>query len=413
MINIKTYKNGLRLIVDSNEYVRSVSMGILVGTGSYCETEKENGISHFIEHVNFKGTKKRNAFEISDSIDRIGAQIDAFTGKDLTCYYVKCTDEHTAESFEILSDLFCNSVYPDDELDKERSVVIEEINMSEDSPDDLCLDLLAEAYYGEGGFGSTILGPIENVSAFTHDDIFAYKNKYYKPSNIVVSFAGHISFDNACELVEKYMTICGDYQPTIFPTINDECKGNNLFADKKIEQNHIAIAFPGVKISDENRFALICLNAILGGGMSSRLFQTVREKMGLAYSVFSFNSSYRDLGVLSVYAGVNPSKKDMAYDCLISEINGLAEKGVTADELARAKEQIKGSTVLSRENMASVMISHGKRLLLTNEVFDIDAELKKLTNLTLDEVNKIASIYYAPTKKATAIVGNGVKPFNA
>lgn len=412
MINIKKYNNGLRVIVDSNEYVRSVSMGILVGVGSCFETKNENGISHFIEHVNFKGTEKRNAFEISDSIDRIGAQIDAFTSKDLTCYYVKSTDEHVTESFEILSDLFCNSIYPSEELEKERGVIIEEINMSDDSPDDLCLDLLAEAYFGKRGFGATILGPISNVKSFNRADVLSYKRKYYTPDNIVISFAGHITLEHACELVEKFFIMGGISQKTILPRIEDACRGDNLFANKKIEQNHIAIGFPGVSISNKNRLSLICLNAIFGGGMSSRLFQTIREKMGLAYSVFSFMSSYKDLGVISVYAGVNPSKKDTAYECLISEIHNLAQTGVTQDELLRAKEQIKGSTVLSRENMASIMISQGKRLLLTNDILDIDAELDNISALKLNEVNEIASIYFQPKKIATAIVGDGVKAFH-
>ena len=410
MINIKEYPNGLKVVVEYNSFVRSVSMGILVGVGSNCETPNENGISHFIEHVNFKGTAKRSSFEISDSIDGIGAQIDAFTSKDMTCYYVKCTDEHTEDSFEILSDLFCNSVYPDEELDKERGVIIEEINMTEDSPDDLCLDLLARSYFGCEGFGATILGSMENVNSFTKDDINAYKAKYYKPSNIVVSFAGNVTIRQACELVEKYMPTEGGGEKTIFPQHNGECLCGRLAAEKAIEQNHIAIGFPGVEIQSQDRFALICLNAILGGGMSSRLFQTVREKLGLAYAVYSYLSSYRDLGVMCVYAGVNPSKRQTSYDCLLSELKSFGKNGITEDELNRAKEQIKGSTVLSRENMSSVMISQGKRLLLTGEVFDIDKDLKTVSELSLVQVNEIARKYYSLEKYATAIVGKNVKP---
>ncbi len=177
MIKVKTYENGLRLIVNSIDCVRSVSMGILVGAGSRLESDKENGISHFIEHVSFKGTTKRTSFDISDQTEGLGAQINAFTSKDVTCYYIKCTDEHVEECFDILSDLFLNSVYPEDELDKERGVVLEEINMAEDTPDDLCIDVLAKAYFGEGGYGSTILGPAENVSRFNREDVFEKKKK--------------------------------------------------------------------------------------------------------------------------------------------------------------------------------------------------------------------------------------------
>lgn len=412
MIKKKEYTNGLKVVVDNNNFVRSVSMGILVGTGSNCEKKSENGISHFIEHVNFKGTEKRSSFDISDSIDRIGAQIDAFTSKDITCYYVKCTDEHTEDSFEILADLFCNSVYPNDELDKERDVIIEEINMSEDSPDDLCLDLLAKAYFGNDGFGQPILGCLENVNRFTREDIFNFKKKYYKTSNIVVSFAGNVTIEQACDLVEKYMPTYGLFEKTELPIHSINCPQGNLFSNKEIEQNHIAIGFPGVKIQDPDRFALICLNAILGGGMSSRLFQSIREKEGLAYAVYSFLSSYKELGVICVYAGVNPSKRNISFNYLLDEINQFGRKGVTENELNRAKEQIKGSTVLSRENMSSVMISQGKRLLLTGELFDIDKDLQTVSDLKLENVNDIAKKYFSTDNFATAIVGKDVKPLN-
>lgn len=411
MVQTKTYENGLRIVVENIDYLRSVSMGILVGVGSCFETSQENGISHFIEHVNFKGTKKRSAFEISDEIDRIGAQINAFTSKDITCYYVKCIDEHIDQSFEILSDLFNNSIYPEDELDKERGVVIEEINMADDTPDDLCLDLLAESYFGKSGYGATILGPRENINNFKRDDILAYKKKYYLPSNTVISFAGKISFEKACEIVERNFNVKGQSESIVFPKYNTQCLCQNLSTNKAIEQNHIALGIPGVCITSPDRAALICINSILGGGMSSRLFQSVREKHGLAYSVYSYLSTYKETGVFYIYAGVNPTKLGKAYDCIISEIKKVGANGITNDELIRAKEQIKGSTVLSSESTSSLMLSQGKRVLLTNKVFDIDQELKNLSSLTLDYVNDRACYYLNTHLLSTAIVGKNVKPF--
>lgn len=409
MVQTKTYENGLRIVVENIDYLRSVSMGILVGVGSCFETVQENGISHFIEHVNFKGTKKRSAFEISDEIDRIGAQINAFTSKDITCYYVKCIDEHIDQSFEILSDLFNNSVYPEDELDKERGVVIEEINMADDTPDDLCLDLLAESYFGKNGYGATILGPRENINNFKRTDILAYKRKYYLPSNTVISFAGKITFEKACEIVERNFNVKGQVDCVLFPQYNTKCLCRHLAVDKAIEQNHIAIGIPGVCITSPDRAALICINSILGGGMSSRLFQSVREKYGLAYSVYSYLSTYKETGVFYIYAGVNPTKVGQAYDCIISEIKKVGANGITKDELTRAKEQIKGSTVLSSESTSSLMLSQGKRVLLTNEVFNIDQELEHLSLLTLDYVNEKARDYLNVNVLATAIVGKNVK----
>ena len=408
MIKVKTYENGLRLIVNSIDCVRSVSMGILVGAGSRLESDNENGISHFIEHVSFKGTTKRTSFDISDQTEGLGAQINAFTSKDVTCYYIKCTDEHVEECFDILSDLFLDSVYPEDELNKERGVVLEEINMAEDTPDDLCIDLLAKAYFGEGGYGSTILGPAENVSRFNRNDVFNYRKKYYVPSNTVISLAGNVSFEKACALIEEYFGMYNTQSRVPEIKINTECLKNNLSVNKPIEQNHIAFGIPGVGLNSPEKPALICLNAILGGGMSSRLFQTVREKAGLAYSVYSYLSCYNDLGVIYVYAGVNPKKLDEACECISEQINLLGKQGISERELIRVKEQIKGSTVLSSESTASLMISQAKKLLLTGEIFNIDKDLENLSNLKLDDVNELAKEYFSTKTCASAIVGKNV-----
>ncbi len=410
MVKVKTYPNGLRVIVKEIEYVQSVTMGIMVGVGSAFETQSENGISHFIEHVNFKGTEKRTAFDISDEIDSIGAQINAFTSKDVTCYYVKCIRDHVEKSFEILSDIFLNSVYPKEELDKERTVIIEEINMTEDTPDDLCIDKLATAFFGDRGYGATILGPMENALRFSRDDIFNYRKKYYVPKNTVISFAGKVKYEEVIDMVDKYFA---DYQgESIYVPhlVETNVYTNDVCVDKSIEQVHFGLAIPSAEISSDKRYASLCLSSILGGGMSSRLFQSVREKRGLAYSVYSFMSSYKEAGVLYIYAGVNPKTVKSAYDCILEELNGLSNNGITLKELNRAKEQIKGSTALSSESTSSLMMSYGKRLLLTNDIFDIEKELNKLSSLTLEDVNQLAKEKFNSSVMATSIVGKGVKP---
>ncbi|MBE5764399.1 MAG: insulinase family protein [Clostridiales bacterium] len=410
MVKVKTYPNGLRVIVKEIEYVQSVTMGIMVGVGSAFETQSENGISHFIEHVNFKGTEKRTAFDISDEIDSIGAQINAFTSKDVTCYYVKCIRDHVEKSFEILSDIFLNSVYPKEELDKERTVIIEEINMTEDTPDDLCIDKLATAFFGDRGYGATILGPMENALRFSRDDIFNYRKKYYVPKNTVISFAGKVKYEEVIDMVDKYFA---DYQgESIYVPhlVETNVYTNDVCVDKSIEQVHFGLAIPSAEISSDKRYASLCLSSILGGGMSSRLFQSVREKRGLAYSVYSFMSSYKEAGVLYIYAGVNPKTVKSAYDCILEELNGLSNNGITLKELNRAKEQIKGSTALSSESTSSLMMSYGKRLLLTNDIFDVEKELNKLSVLTLEEVNQVAKERFNSSVMATSIVGKGVKP---
>lgn len=409
MIKVKTYDNGLKLIVNENEYVKSVSIGILVGAGSYKESPTENGISHFIEHVNFKGTKKRTAFQISDEIDCIGAQINAFTAKDLTCYYVKCTYEHIDESFDVLSDIYLNSVYPEDEIDKERNVIIEEINMTEDSPEDLCLEKIATAYFGDGGYGAPILGPIKNAKRFSKADILAYKNKYYTPDNTVISFAGKISFEKAAMLVEKYFSDFSGKYLNDGENINTACLMQDLVVDKPIEQAHIALGIPSLSITDKNRYSALCVSTVLGGGMSSRLFQKVREERGLAYSVYSYLTAYTQTGIEYFYAGVNPQSVVAAYDSIISEIDLISKKGITERELNRVKEQLKCSIVLSSESTSSQMLSYGKRLLLVDEIYDLDKEFDRISSITLEQANSCAEKYFKTDVMATAIVGKNVK----
>lgn len=415
MIKTKTYANGLRLVVETLPLFRSVAMGVMVGAGSSLESADENGISHFIEHVNFKGTKTRSAFDISAELEGIGAIVNAYTAKDITCYYVKCTAERAERSFSVLSDIYLNSVYPEDEIEKERGVVIEEINMVEDTPDELCIDLLAEAYFGKSGYGATILGPLKNAERFSKNDILAYKSKYYTPKNTVVSFAGNITFEQAEELMQKYfaefITLTSVSESATQDLILSPLCGR-LAIDKPIEQAHVALGVPACKAGDADKHALLLVNSVLGGGMSSRLFQSVREKEGLAYSVYSYVSLYRETGVTYLYAAVNPKNTQAAYDKLLDEMHVLSEKGITERELERAKEQIKGATVLSGESASSYMTSNGKRLLLFNEVFDVDEELRKISSVTLEEANAVAAKYFALDRRAVAVVGKKAKPLN-
>ena len=272
MVYEKRYENGLRLVVKQMQGLMSVTMGILGGTGSSAETVAEDGISHFIEHMQFKGTKKRNAFEISDAFDRLGAQVNAFTGKDLTCYYSKCTTDHTSACFELLSDLFLNSTFPEEEMDREKGVVCEEISMNEDTPEDLCLDLLARAFYGTENYGRNILGPTKNIKGFTVEDIQRYKKARYCPENIVISFAGGIDPQTAQALVESYF---GGLETGKFETRTPKIvlQRKSLVKRKPIEQMHIAIAYPSVPRGDEREDMVGAINGILGGSMSARLFQ--------------------------------------------------------------------------------------------------------------------------------------------
>lgn len=409
MVHYKQLENGIKLIVNKMDGLMSVTMGILVHTGSSRETDAEDGISHFIEHMMFKGTKNRSAFRISDEMDRIGAQMNAFTGKDLTCYYAKSTTGHAAEAFGILADLFLESVFPEDEMVREKGVIIEEINMNEDTPDDLCLDLLSRAYFGEKGYGRNILGPRENVSGFTRADIERYMKKYYVPDNIVISMAGNIDVALAEDLTRKYFSgMTGKTAER--GSVEVEFKGSSLVRKKNIEQVHIGFAYPSVKRYDKLFDATQILSSILGGSMSSRLFQTVREKMGLAYTVYSYVSSYDEAGVLSVYAGVNTEKYLQSVEAIEKCIADIKTKDISEEEFIRGKEQMISSQIFSQESTSSQMLLFGKELLYSGRVYDYEERVKRITSVTLDNVKEAVEYNFGEKNRAVALVGAVDKP---
>ena len=401
----KTYPSGLRLVVKRMEGLLSVSMGVLAGTGSSHERAEENGISHFLEHMMFKGTNKRSAFAISDAMDRIGAQVNAFTSKELTCYYAKATSEHAGEAFGILADFVLDSVFPQEEMEREKGVVLEEIAMNEDTPDDLCLDVLAEAYFGAEGYGSTILGPSENVKKFTREDLFGYVRERYAPENLVISFAGNISPAEAEELVEKYFAPLLRPRPLAPRTRPFTVRGGSLFRTKDIEQAHIAFAYPAPARDDALSDAALVANIVLGGGMSSRLFQRVREQLGLAYTVYSYLTSYTEGGVLTVYAGVNPKNVERAQDAVFAVIRDLCKDKPCGAEFLRGKEQLKSSLILGQESTASQMILYGKRMLFNGDVLDFAGRIAQIEALTEEDIAQAAEQVFAGRVRAAAIVG--------
>ncbi len=410
MVYEKRYENGLRLVVKQMQGLMSVTMGILVGTGGSAEKDAEDGISHFIEHMQFKGTKKRNAFEISDAFDRLGAQVNAFTGKDLTCYYSKCTSDHTAACFELLSDLFLNATYPEEEMEREKGVICEEISMNEDTPEDLCLDLLARAFYGKENYGRNILGPAKNVRGFTFDDVQKYKRARYCPENIVISFAGGIDPKTAQALVESYF---GNLEKGEFEARKPNVIKNHksLVKCKPIEQMHLAIAYPSVPRGHEREDFVSALNAILGGSMSARLFQEVREKRGLAYSVYSYLSAFPECASQNIYAGVNPAHAQEAYEAINQVVKKMKTEGITKDEFLRSREQMKSSMFFSNESSNSQMLLYGRYMLYFNKIFDFEQKLDKLNAMTYEDAQDTLSLMFNEEEKAVALVGNTDKPF--
>ena len=404
MVHYKQLDNGIRLIVKQMSGLLSVTMGIIVGTGACVETDEEDGISHFIEHMMFKGTKKRNAFNISDEMDAIGAQVNAFTGKDITCYYAKSTSDHAAEAFEILSDIFLNSTFPADEMKREKGVIIEEISMNEDTPDDLCLDLLSKAFFGEKNYGRNILGPRKNVRGFKKADILTYMGERYTADNIVISMAGNISIEEAQGLVEKYFSSVPRGNGTQ-RTVEVRLQSKNLSKKKDIEQVHLGIAYPSMKRYEPLADATMIVNAVLGGSMSSRLFQEVREKRGLAYTVYSYLTSYKDTGSLVVYAGVNSDNYLQSVEAIDACINDIRNKNITEYEFRRGKEQLLASQIFAQESTSSQMLLYGKELIYSGNIYNFEARVKKINAVTYQDVLQAIEYNFDAKYRATALVG--------
>ncbi len=405
MIFSKNYSNGLKIVLNRIEGLLSVSCGVLVNTGSSNENEQTNGISHFIEHNMFKGTNKRTAFEISEDIDNIGAQINAFTSKDITCYYTKSTAEHLEDCLEVLSDIFFNSKYEEKELEKEKGVILEEINMSLDTPDDVCLDLLAKAHFGDTGYGRTILGEAKNVKSFTRDDVLTYLNRYYTADNVCISIAGNIDIDKTVKLIDEYFANNFNTKKADKQFKDNTLKFDKLNKYKKIEQSHMAICLPGYKINHENSIPLSIVNTVFGGSMSSRLFQIIREELGLAYTVYSYISSYKSVGVVEIYSGVNNDKREQAYNAIKNQIELLGEKGITQKEFKRGVEQMKSAFVLGQESSSSQMLISGKTKLLLNEEFSFEDRINKINAVTLEQANAVCKKIFSLKNYSASFVG--------
>lgn len=395
-MTVKKYKSGLTVIVEQNTAFRSVTAGIMVGTGSAYETESNNGISHFIEHMQFKGTHKRSAQDIVNAFDRAGSLYNAFTGKEYTCYYFKSIDEKTEDCFEVLSDLFLHSSYEKTELDRERKVILEEINMSKDEPDGVCYDVLYRVMYGRGSLGMEILGTKENISRFEKSDIVDYKKTHYLPSNTVVAFVGSIEDRAATGLVEKYLSELTDAEfaaPPI-PGVNTFRHGYDAYI-RDYEQSEISVAYPSIKFGDERALPLTALDCILGNGMSSRLFQRLREQMALVYNVYTSSWLGKYNGAFSVCANVNVVNVEQSIEAIKDEIDRLAADGVTAAETEKAKMQWKVAAMFGKENPMNYMLSLMRWRMLADREYDLDDLLARMDKITAADINCLAREMFA------------------
>lgn len=403
MIIQKKFDNGLQLITEKIPYARSVAMGIWVKTGSVNENTDNNGISHFIEHMLFKGTEKRNAKEIASEIDKIGGQINAFTGKESTCYYVKVLDTHIDKAVDVLMDILFNSIFDEAEIEKEKTVVCEEINMYEDSPDDTAHDLLSNIIFDGHPLGRPIIGNHTTVSNYSRDTILDYFNKNYAFDQIVISVAGNFNDQELIQLIEEKMSgNLGKRQenPPQIPTYQPGFRVKK----KEIEQAHICLGTQGVCLDGKDYYPLSILSNIMGGSMSSRLFQKIREEKGLAYSVYSYTTSYVKDGVFAVYAGVNPKQLKEAINLMLDEINLVRKKGVSNEEFNMAKEQLKGNYILNFDSVSGRMASIGKSQLLLGKVYTPDEVIDNINKVTMENIHEVIKRVTDITQFSGAVV---------
>lgn len=407
---IYKFPSGLRLAYKYSPSVRSVGIAVMTAVGSGNETHKNNGISHFIEHMFFKGTKDKSAFDIVEYVDSIGAQINAFTSKQTTCFYTLSIDTEAENCLKILSEILFESTFDKEEMEREKGVVLEEISMCEDDNSDIVLDLLAEGYFGKNPLGMTILGERNNVKNFTREDILEYIGNNYCAQSSVISIAGNIPFDKAKELVEKYFE--GKFSSNCTRDWSDkrhDTQKSVLSKFKDIEQSNIAIGFPALEFDSKLSMAEMLVNTIVGGGMSSRLFQEVREKKGLAYNVYTYNSSYVNNGLLSLYIGTNVDSVKKSVDCTLRIIEDLRKNGITQRELDRGIAQLKGSYVLGQESTGVMMRVNAKNVLFSDKLFDIDEKIKEIDNITLAQAKEVIDYSYDLTKASLAYIGKQPK----
>ena len=404
MINKIKLDNGVNLLTEDIPHVRSVAVGIWVNVGSRDESGSVAGISHFIEHLMFKGTENRTAKEIAEALDAVGGQLNAFTTKEYTCYYAKVLDEHFELALDILTDMLFNSKFDSADIDKERNVILEEIKMYEDTPDELVHDVFAGTIWDVHPLGRPIIGYAEVIRGLSRETITDYVGSHYVPGNTVVTVAGNINHD---AVAEKISSIFGKRKGTSRPRILElpQPKRQIVCRSKETEQVHLCVGAPGLPLDHEQIYVFQLVNTILGGGLSSRLFQEIREQRGLVYSVYSYHSSYHDAGLFCVYAGLSKENLNPALELIFKEIKDIQLNGVTDQELRRAKDQLKGNLLLSLESVNTRMSRLGKSQLYLGKVVPPEDIVLRIEKVTGDDIRKLAMEKLDPNNFALASVG--------
>jgi predicted Zn-dependent peptidase len=405
-IRTTTLSNGIKVITETMPHVRSVSVGVWVGSGSRRETPEQNGVSHFIEHMLFKGTATRSAEDIARSVDSIGGNLDAFTAKEMTCFNTKVLDEHLPIAMDVLSDLVLSPRFDQEDIDKEKGVVLEEIKMDADSPDYLVHEIFSSNFWKDHALGRPILGTRETVKALSRDVIYDYYRTVYTPENLLLTAAGNLTHERLVGLASERFEKLKPAGPVPVETAPATHARVALRSKKELEQVHLCLGVPSYPIPHEDRFNCYVLNTVLGGGMSSRLFQNIRERQGLAYSVYSDISPYTDTGCLMVCAGTSVESVRKLVDSVLKEFIELKQVTVPDEELRRAKDHLKGSLMLSLESTSSRMSNLARQEMHFKRFFSLDELVESIEKVTAADVQRVAQTFFEQKQIALTILGN-------
>lgn len=398
-----TLRNGVRVVAERIDHVRSAAIGVWIGNGSRFESAEQNGISHFIEHMIFKGTEKRTARHIASMMDAMGGQSNAFTTKDCTCYYMKVLDTHLHTAAELLADMFLCSSFADEDIELERGVVLEEIDMYEDTPEDVATEKLFEACYEGTALGRPILGTEETLARMDSKALHDYVRKNYHPEDTVIALSGSFSDADLDYICELFGEMQGSGRNQIEPA---HYQPRVVIRSKEIEQNHLCLGFPGLPLLDDKRYAYQLMNAIIGGGMSSRLFQTVRERNGMCYSIYSFPSSHVDTGMFSIYVGLGQEDEAKAAKLICNVLHDFCTEGPTREELSRCREQLKSNLLMGLESTNARMHHLGRYELFTDHVVSSDELVAAYDAVTADQVRALANEVFRFDQASICAVGN-------
>jgi len=403
--------NGLIVLTERMDHLRSVAMGVWIKSGSRCETVENNGISHFVEHMLFKGTHSRSAQMIAREMDSIGGNLDAFTGKETICFNVKSLSDHVPIALDVLTDLVLHPIFAEPDIERERGVILEEIKIDEDNPDVLVNELFMQSFWKDHPLGKPILGTAATVKRLDQQLLFDYHSDRFHGGNIVFSAAGSLDHDKFAEAVAaKFAGLAGG--ETLHELPAPQAGARILLRHKKsLEQVQICLGVPAPPITDENRYATLILNTVLGGGMSSRLFQTIREERGMVYSIYSDLSPYRDTGALCVYAGTSVGKSLEVVDLILAEFRKLKETALPHDELTRAKDQLKGNILLGLESSNSRMANLARQEMYFHQFITVDEIIARIDAVEAAEVQTMAQRLFDPDRIAVTLLGrlDGVK----